>query len=72
MINKRLEKVRQWIVVICFALAASIFWGAIAAAAVRYALDIDAGRALLVVGCPVALLMAVYLAPKLRRIMGFK
>lgn len=72
MINSRLEKIRQWIVVVCFAIAASIFWGAVVAAAVRYALGIEGGQALLFVGFPVAILFLIYLVPKLREVMGFK
>lgn len=72
MITERIEKARQWAKVLCLALSAGIFWGAVAAAVVRYALDIDGGQALLFVCLPIAVLFTVYMVPKLRKILGFE
>lgn len=67
-----LEKMRQWIVVVCFTLSASIFWGAIAAAVAKYSLGLSPGWALLSVGLPVGIGLGVFLLPRLRSQLGFR
>jgi len=67
-----LEKIRQWIVIVSFTLAASIFWGAIAAAIAKYSFDLSPGWALLAIGLPVGVGMGVFLLPRLRRQHGFR
>lgn len=66
------EKIRQWTVVVCFTLAASIFWGAIAAAVAKYFLDLSPGWALLTIGLPVGIGMGVFLLPRLRNQLEFR
>jgi hypothetical protein len=67
-----LERIRQWIVVVCFTLAASIFWGAIAAAVAKYFFDISPGLAILSIGLPVGVGIGVFLLPRLRSQLGFR
>jgi hypothetical protein len=67
-----LEKIRQWIVAVCFTLAASIFWGAIAAAIAKYSFEISPGLALLAIGLPVGIGMGVFFLQRLRGQLGFR
>jgi Na+/proline symporter len=62
-----LEKLRQWIVVVCFSFAASVFWGMVAAGLARYFFGISEELSLLAIGLPVGLGMGIYLLPKIRR-----
>jgi hypothetical protein len=66
------ELAGQWIGVICITAGASMFWGAVAAGIVRFAFDIEPGRVLLMVGLPFALIVAIYLFPRLWGILGFR
>lgn len=72
MVSERFEKIRQWIVVIGFSTAASIFWGAIVAAIARHALNIDSDNALLFVGGPIAVLLDIYFIPRAGKYFGFR
>ena len=67
-----LEKLREWIVVVCFTVAASIFWGAIAAAVAKYFLDPSPVLALLSIGLPMGVGMGIFLLPRLRNHLGFR
>ena len=58
---------RKLLIASCFTVAASIFWGAVVAAGVRYAFRLNPGTALLSVGLPVALAFAVFMFPRLRK-----
>lgn len=59
---------RQFIVAVAFTVASSIFWGAAAAAAVRYAFGITPDTALLAVAFPVAVAFSLFIFPRLRKI----
>lgn len=61
------EIIRRWSVIISFVFVASVFWGFVAAAAVQFAFDIVPGQTLIFVGLPVAVLMGIYLTPKMLR-----
>jgi hypothetical protein len=67
-----LEKIRQRITVVYFALAASIFLGAIATAAAKYSFGLSPGWALLAIGLPVGISMGVFLLPPLRSKLEFR
>lgn len=67
-----IEKIRQWIVIVSATLAASIFWGAIAAAVAKYSFGLSPGWALLSIGLPVGVGMGVFLLPRLRNQLGFR
>lgn len=49
-----LEKLRQWVVVVGFTVAASGFWGMVAAGFARYFFSLSEELALLTIGVPVA------------------
>ena len=65
-----MEEIRKRVVVVCYTLTASIFWGSVAAIAIRYAIGIDPGMALLAVGLPVAIAVSVFIYPKVCRIIA--
>jgi len=65
-----MEEIRKLVVAVCYTLASSIFWGCVAAAAIRYAFGIDPGTAMVVVALPVAVALSVFIFPKLRRIIA--
>lgn len=67
-----MEKIRQLVVVVCYTAACSIFWGCVAAAAVRYGFDIDPGSALVAVGLPTALAFSVFIFPRISRIVAMQ
>jgi len=71
MYSSRIAKVRQSIVIICYTLTASIFWGTVGAALVRYAFKVEPGYAMVIVGIPIGTAVAAYLLPKMRKLLGF-
>jgi hypothetical protein len=71
MFVNRTEQFRQWIVIIGYTLTASIFWGTVAAGLVRYIFEVEPGYALIFVGIPIGAAIAVYMLPKMRKLLGF-
>lgn len=67
----RAERFRRWVVVICYGLTGAIFWGGAVAIAVRYIFNIEPEVAIFFIGLPVALLTAIYIIPKLPRLLRF-
>ena len=68
------EQVRKWITLSCISLAASIFWAAIIAGAVRYIFQITEENAFFFVLIPASGLMIIYFycsQNKLAHVMGF-
>jgi hypothetical protein len=66
-----LYTIRRALTVTTLALSAGGFWGYLAAVGAKLALDLTEEQALLYVGLPVALMLAVWLWPKLPRALGF-
>lgn len=66
----QIEEMRKLIVAVCFTVSSSIFWGALAAAGVRYAFGLSPGTAVLYVGVPVALAFSFFMFPRLRKIIA--
>jgi hypothetical protein len=62
---------RKWGSVICGAFFTGGFWGTVAATIAQYGLHISEMESTLYVGLPVAVLMAVFMWPKLPKILGF-
>lgn len=62
---------RKWISVTCIASFTGGFYGVVAAILVKYSLHVSENDALLYVGLPVALLGAVFMWPKLPKLLGF-
>lgn len=71
MLRYQLERIRKWIVIIGFSTAASMFWGAIIAAAVKYMLHIDGHDALVFIGVPIMVLLDIYFIPRAGKYFGF-
>jgi hypothetical protein len=66
------QLISQWIAVTSITVGASIFWGAIVAGIARISFGIEPGRVLLVVGLPVALMVAAFLFPRMWGILGYR
>ena len=71
MFANRIEQFRQWVVIICYTLTASIFYGAVAACLVRYVFEVEPLLAVVFVGIPVGAAFATYMLPKMRKWLGF-
>jgi Na+/proline symporter len=65
------ELICQWIGMVSLVIGASTFWGAVVAGIAKVSFDMGPGRALLLVGLPVALLVAAFLIPRIKSIMGY-
>ena len=66
------EVIRQWVVVICITTTASIFHGAVVAGIIRYAFDMEPGAHMFWYAAPVSLICAVYLFPRMWKVLGFR
>jgi hypothetical protein len=66
-----LRFMRKWITVSCGAIFTGGCYGTVAAILVMYSLDVSENDALLYVGLPVAIIGAVYMWPRLPKILGF-
>jgi hypothetical protein len=66
------ELIGQWVAVTSITMGASMFWGAVVAGVIRVSFGIEPGRVLLMVGLPVALMVAAYLFPRLWGILGYR
>lgn len=63
--------IRKWFSVFCITFATGGFWGTVAATIAQYGLHISEMESTLYVGLPVAVLMAVFMWPRLPKILGF-
>ena len=66
-----LYTIRRALTVTALSLSAGGFWGYLAAVGAKFVLDLTEEQALLYVGIPVALMLAVWLWPKLPSALGF-
>ena len=70
--TNRHRSLREWISVVASALGAGGFWGLVAAVGARALTPISEVSSLLFVALPVGVLVAVWLWPKLPKILGFR
>lgn len=72
--RRYLERIRKWVALSAIAITGMIFWGAVAAGIVRYALGFTAENALIFCGVPTSAMAFLYFyvnRHKLSRAAGF-